>query len=228
MPLPKELDDFKKYIGQLKEFMGDEKTTELVKNAMYVVSVGTNDFMENYYSPFRTMSYSLPIDQYEVQLLVNADNFFTELYQLGARKVALFGLTPLGCLPLVRATWGLGSCFEKYNDIAKAYNVKLEALVNKLNKSLKGLTLVFSPLYDTVMDMINHPSKYGFENVDKGCCGTGMLEMSFMCNKLNPFTCSDADKYLFWDSFHPSQKTAEIVAKIALNTTLAQFRSSNY
>lgn len=226
MPVQTEVDDYKKYIGELKEYMGEKKTAEFLKDAMYVISVGTNDFMENYYTPLRTSAYSLPVEEYEVQLLGDAEKFFTDLYNAGARKIVLFGLTPLGCLPLVRATWGLGDCYDKYNELAKIYNSKLESLVKKLNNNLKGLRLVFSPLYGTVMDMIEHPGKYGFENVDKGCCGTGMVEMSFMCNRLNPFTCSDADKYLFWDSFHPAQRTAKLVSEIALNTTFVQFMNN--
>lgn len=63
----------------------------------------------------------------------------------------------------------------------------------------------------------------GFENVENGCCGTGYFEMSYLCDKLNPQTCEDADKYVFWDSFHPTEKMNQIVADSAVKTSLAQF-----
>lgn len=47
--------------------------------------------------------------------------------------------------------------------------------------------------------------------------------MSYMCDRLNPFTCSDADKYVFWDSFHPSEKTNSILAYDAVMNSLAIF-----
>lgn len=63
----------------------------------------------------------------------------------------------------------------------------------------------------------------GFENAATACCGTGLFEMSYMCDKINPFTCSDASKYVFWDSFHPTEKTNEVVANHMVKTSLAEF-----
>nr|XP_048326021.1 GDSL esterase/lipase At5g45960 isoform X4 [Ziziphus jujuba var. spinosa] len=45
-----------------------------------------------------------------------------------------------------------------------------------------------------------------------GCCGTGYLEASFMCNPKS-FACPDASKYVFWDSIHPTQTAYYIVFK---------------
>jgi hypothetical protein len=43
----------------------------------------------------------------------------------------------------------------------------------------------------------------GFDNVNVGCCGTGYLEASFLCNPTS-YVCTDPSKYLFWDSIHPT------------------------
>ncbi|GJZ95584.1 GDSL esterase/lipase EXL3-like protein [Tanacetum coccineum] len=48
------------------------------------------------------------------------------------------------------------------------------------------------------------------EVVDKGCCGTGEIEVAVLCNKYSP-TCDDDSKYLFWDSFHPTNKGYSIL-----------------
>lgn len=64
----------------------------------------------------------------------------------------------------------------------------------------------------------------GFEEVRIGCCGTGRFEMGFLgCLKDNPFTCPDANRYVFWDSFHPSEKTNYIISDHLLKTCLAKF-----
>lgn len=63
----------------------------------------------------------------------------------------------------------------------------------------------------------------GFEDIAKACCGTGFFEMGYMCSKINPFTCSDANKYVFWDSFHPTEKTNWIIADHVVRTSLATF-----
>lgn len=51
----------------------------------------------------------------------------------------------------------------------------------------------------------------GFEVADKGCCGTGKIELVVLCNKLTPFTCSDASTHVFFDSYHPSEKAYQII-----------------
>ena len=64
----------------------------------------------------------------------------------------------------------------------------------------------------------------GFDVVGKGCCATGKFELSYLCNKLSPFTCSDANKYVFWDAFHPTEKTNHIIVNSFLDKLLAYFR----
>lgn len=63
----------------------------------------------------------------------------------------------------------------------------------------------------------------GFENAAVACCATGTFEMSYMCDRYNPFTCTDANKYVFWDSFHPSEKTNNIIASYVVKNCLAEF-----
>ena len=63
----------------------------------------------------------------------------------------------------------------------------------------------------------------GFEVARVGCCGTGRFEMSFLCTPHNPLTCPDANKYVFWDAFHPSEKTNKIISYDLLKTSLAKF-----
>lgn len=46
--------------------------------------------------------------------------------------------------------------------------------------------------------------------MDKGCCGTGNLEAAILCNRFLP-TCVDPSKYLFWDSYHPTDKGYNIL-----------------
>lgn len=45
----------------------------------------------------------------------------------------------------------------------------------------------------------------GFEEAAKGCCGTGNIEVALLCNKFSG-TCEDDTKYIFWDSYHPTEK----------------------
>lgn len=45
----------------------------------------------------------------------------------------------------------------------------------------------------------------GFDAVDRGCCGSGYIEATFLCNGVS-YVCSDPSKFVFWDSIHPTEK----------------------
>ncbi|KAL8244661.1 hypothetical protein R6Q59_010919 [Mikania micrantha] len=50
----------------------------------------------------------------------------------------------------------------------------------------------------------------GFDVTDVGCCGTGELEASYLCNK-RTVTCTNQSNYFFWDSLHPTERGYEII-----------------
>ncbi|KAL8265303.1 hypothetical protein R6Q59_023435 [Mikania micrantha] len=93
--------------------------------------MGTNDFLENYYTlPNRRSQYN--INQYQDYLVNIAEWLIKSLYGLGARKISLEGLPPMGCLPLERTTSFMtrngGTCNNDYNKMAMAFNGKLSDL----------------------------------------------------------------------------------------------------
>ncbi|XP_022892527.1 GDSL esterase/lipase At4g26790-like [Olea europaea var. sylvestris] len=226
LPVWKEVEYYKDYQKKLKAYVGEEKAKFIISEALYLISMGTNDFLENYYTlPDRQSQYS--VDQYQVFLLGLAEKFIKEIYGLGARKMALAGLPPMGCLPLERTTNffnGNGErCNDGYNTVALHFNQKLSGLVNKLNKELPGIRLVLSNPYNMFVQIIKKPSLFGFDVAAVACCSTGMFEMGYLCDQMNPFTCSDASKYVFWDSFHPTEKTNKILSEYLLNSSLRQF-----
>ncbi|KAI3456882.1 hypothetical protein Pfo_013545 [Paulownia fortunei] len=225
IPLWKELEYYKEYQSRLGDYLGNQKAEEVLSEALYIISMGTNDFLENYYLlPHRSSEFS--IEEYQKFLAGIARNFITQIYELGARKISLTGLPPMGCLPLERTTNLVsgGGCVNKYNQVAMDFNQKLDALVETLNKELSGLQLVLSNPYAILYDIIQNPRSFGFEQSAIACCGTGRFEMSYLCDEHNPFTCSDANKYVFWDSFHPTEKTNGIVANYAVRQYLAVFQ----
>ncbi|KAL2547783.1 GDSL esterase/lipase [Forsythia ovata] len=226
LPVWKEVEYYKDYQKRLKAYVGEEKAKYIISEALYLISMGTNDFLENYYTlPDRQSQYT--VDQYQVFLLGIAEQLIKEIYGLGARKMSLTGLPPMGCLPLERTTNfvnGNGDgCMDGYNIVALHFNAKLSGLVHKLNKELPGLRVVLSDPYNVFMQIIKKPSSFGFDVAAVACCSSGMFEMGYLCDQMNPFTCSDANKYVFWDSFHPTEKTNKILSGYLLKTTLHQF-----
>lgn len=59
-----------------------------------------------------------------------------KLYNLGARKIIVFGLGQLGCMPGEIALHGTNGkpCVEWINDAVKLFNDQLKHIVEKLNK----------------------------------------------------------------------------------------------
>ncbi|CAN1843345.1 GDSL esterase/lipase At3g43570 [Linum perenne] len=156
----------------------------------------------------------------------NATSNVLELYSLGARKISLTGVPPMGCLPLERATnFEHGhDCVHEYNEVATEFNGKLDSMSRELEKELHGLRILFTKdVYGLLLDMIGNPKSYGFEVAGVACCATGMFEMGYLCNR-HSLTCSDANKYVFWDAFHPSEKTNQIVASHLIPILLNKFK----
>lgn len=171
IPMWKELGYYKDYQQKLRSYLGVKKADYIISEALYIVSLGTNDFLENYYASFPIPGSNgggrraqFPQSwQFEDFLVPIAQGFIRELYGLGGRKVSFTGIPPMGCLPLERTTNFLGQheCVEEYNAVARDFNGKLGAMVDRMNQELPGLRMVFSNPYDKFYEIVNRPSAYG-------------------------------------------------------------------
>ncbi|XP_050379897.1 GDSL esterase/lipase At4g26790-like [Argentina anserina] len=163
IPLWKEVEYYKEYQAKLRAHIGHHKAREILTEALYVISLGTNDFLENYYLlPKRQVEYT--VQQYQDFLIGIAEKFMRELYALGVRKISLTGLPPMGCLPLERTINLLGhhDCTEEYNSVAVEFNVKLKNMVAKVNRELPGYRILLTEkVYQLVYQMIKTPSQFG-------------------------------------------------------------------
>lgn len=61
----------------------------------------------------------------------------------------------------------------------------------------------------------------GFVEGSKGCVGTGTIEYGDSCKGVN--SCSDPDKYVFWDAVHPTQKMYKLIADEAIASFINDF-----
>ncbi|CAM8993961.1 unnamed protein product [Rhodiola kirilowii] len=101
IPVWRQVEYFKEYKTKLAAYLGPQKARETISEALYLTSMGTNDFLENYYTmPQRRSQYN--IEQYQTFLVGIAENLLRQMYSLGARKISLGGVTSDG-LPAFRA-----------------------------------------------------------------------------------------------------------------------------
>ncbi|KAK9091971.1 hypothetical protein Syun_026882 [Stephania yunnanensis] len=224
IPLWKQIEYFKDYKTKLSSYLGKTKAEETIQEALFVTSLGTNDFVVDYYvSPSRPSQFT--IEEYQNFLAGIAEEFIREMYTLGARRVAVAGLPPIGCLPVIRSVnfnAEMGGCREDLNNLARDFGGKVSGVVSKLSRELKGTKMVFLDLVDKPLQIIRNPHLYGLENVGRACCGTGTFEFAYACHEPDPFTCTNASTYAFWDSVHPTEVLYHIVADHLVKTALAQ------
>ncbi|KAL7611496.1 hypothetical protein Lser_V15G05015 [Lactuca serriola] len=206
IPLSSQLEMFKQYIGKLNKIVGEDATENILTKSVYLISASTNDFFISYSTvPVRRVQYDVPT--YNKMLVQLAVNFVKEIHKLGARKIAVLSGPPVGCLPVQRTLSGgvLRKCVDNDNNAVQLFNDMLKQQLKFLESNLLQSRVAFVDFYNPLMSIIENPHQYGLEVTDKGCCGTGAIEVLFLCNKLS-LTCHDDSKFLFWDSIHLSEK----------------------
>ncbi|XP_052182718.1 GDSL esterase/lipase At5g45950-like [Diospyros lotus] len=209
----KQLEYFRHYKIHLSRLAGEMTARQVIEDAIYIVSMGTNDFLQYYVEPTRSMQFGL--QQYQNFLISRMLRFVQALHSMGARRLAVVGVPPFGCIPVVKAFLGQTKCLEQYNDVAISFNSKLKRELAALEASL-GIQSAYIDIYVVISSAIQNPTKYGLKETGKGCCGTGTTEVGDGCKGMN--TCSDATKYVFWDAIHPTEKMYQIIAYQALKS----------
>lgn len=205
--------NFKLYREQLVSMVGRENASEIISGALFVISTGTDDFTNNYYlDPLTRLRYT--VTEYQDHLLGHLSKFIQNIYEEGATIFALIGLPSFGCLPSQITLHNLtgGACVDEFNDVAISFDQKCASLLETLKPTLPGFKMGYVNIYNTFFDILKNPRNYGFEEARRGCCGTGLLEASIGCNPITVI-CQDPSKYVFWDSFHPTEHAYNIVAQ---------------
>ncbi|KAB1205642.1 GDSL esterase/lipase 6 [Morella rubra] len=119
-------------------------------------------------------------------MLYEVQSFLDDLSLLGARRIALFSLGPVGCVPARAMLRGAPqhTCFEPMNMMTKIYNHGLYKLVGSKNRRYPGAVLTFGEVFNIHVHHIRlHPEKYGFFDVNEACCGSGLLRGEVQCVK---------------------------------------------
>ncbi|KAJ6402145.1 hypothetical protein OIU84_014266 [Salix udensis] len=114
LPVSRQIEYLKHYKLHLSRLVGGKKAQNIVKNAIFVLSMGTNDFLQNYFlEPTRPKQFT--VEQYQNFLASRMFQDIKEMNRLGATRVVVVGVPPLGCMPLVKTLAGQNTCVESYN-----------------------------------------------------------------------------------------------------------------
>ncbi|CAL5383433.1 unnamed protein product [Camellia sinensis] len=122
--------------------------------------LGIKEYVPAYLDPHFQPSELLTgydINSYTDLVINYASDFVKELYQLGLKRIGLFGAAPIGCLPSQRTLAGgeLRVCSEIYNQAAQLMNSKLSSAITSYNNSLNDPKPGLSTLIFTILCLIS-------------------------------------------------------------------------
>ncbi|KAH7547006.1 hypothetical protein FEM48_Zijuj01G0261200 [Ziziphus jujuba var. spinosa] len=194
---------FKNVTRLLEEELGDAEAKDLLSRAVYLFSVGGND----YSFPFETNSsvlYTYSVEQFVGQVIGNISQ-----------------VIKVRCVPFSRARVpeGENKCFEPIAPYDELHNKELSKLLQKLQIHLKGFKYSIPDFHTLLEQLINHPSKYGFKEGKTACCGSGPFRGILSCGgrrvKTEYYLCDNVSEYVFFDPAHPTERAYELLAQMA-------------
>nr|GMC89259.1 GDSL esterase/lipase 1-like [Ipomoea batatas] len=224
IPFKTQLGYFKKVSQQLKQEMGSHGSKQLLSNAVYMFSIGNNDygtFINN-----STLLNSYTQNQYVDMVVGNMSTVFQEIYKEGGRKFVILSVGAIGCVPSARAAnfqTGSSECLEILQTLAKLHNEALQKMLNNLATNLPGFKYSYFDYFQSSIDIISNPSTYGFTEVKVACCGSGPFRGDPSCGGQRgmPFyeLCPDVNKFFFWDYNNPTEKANKLSATLMWDTS---------
>ncbi|CAA2964716.1 GDSL esterase lipase At4g28780-like [Olea europaea subsp. europaea] len=214
----KQLEFLQVYQTRVTALIGAEETQRLVNGALVLITLGGNDFVNNYfYTPVTARRLQYSLQDFSRYLISEYKKILTRLYELGARRVLVTGTGPLGCVPAELAQRSLnGECAVEPQRASEIFNPLLVQMVRDLNQEIGSDVFVAVNTMQMQNNFINNPQTYGFITSKIACCGQGPYNGLGICTPASSL-CPNRDLYAFWDAFHPSEKANKIIVKTILS-----------
>ncbi|KAH0714449.1 hypothetical protein KY285_007231 [Solanum tuberosum] len=218
--MPQQLDYFRQYQRRVSGLIGEASTQRLVNQALVLMTLGGNDFVNNYFlvpNSARSRQYSIP--DYVPFLIREYRKILMNVYDLGARRVIVTGTGPLGCVPAELAQRSRnGECSPELQQAAALFNPQLMQMLQGLNRELGSNVFIAANTQQMHTNFITNPQAYGFITSKVACCGQGPYNGLGLCTPLSNL-CPNRDVYAFWDPFHPSEKANKIIVQQIMSGT---------
>uniref|UniRef100_A0ACD5WZH2 Uncharacterized protein n=1 Tax=Avena sativa TaxID=4498 RepID=A0ACD5WZH2_AVESA len=218
IPFNQQIQNFESTISQIAgATAGGAATAEsIVARSVLFVGLGSNDYLNNYIMPnYDTQRHYTP-QQFADLLVTQYASQLTRLYKAGARRFVVAGVGSMGCIPTILARSVEGRCSEEVDDVVAPFNSGVRRMLDGLNAGLPGATFTYLDNYRLFKLMLANPASYGFDVVNRGCCGIGRNGGQMTCLPFMP-PCADRERYLFWDAYHPTAAVNVIIARHAFD-----------
>ncbi|KAL5996646.1 hypothetical protein ACLOJK_007565 [Asimina triloba] len=224
----KQYELFEQYQQRVAALIGAAEAQQLVNQALYLITVGGNDFVNNYYLvPYSARSRQFSLPDYVDYIISEYKKLLVRIYELGARRVIVTGTGPIGCVPAELAQRSpSGVCALELQRAAGLYNPQLEQMLLQLNSQLGTDVFIAANTNRMATDFIYNPQAYGFVTSRIACCGQGLYNGIGLCTVFSNL-CPDRNLYAFWDAFHPTEKANRIIVNRILSGTTAYIKPMN-
>ncbi|XP_042024801.1 GDSL esterase/lipase 5-like isoform X1 [Salvia splendens] len=240
--LKTQLNYYKREIAELSKKIGKAEAARISSTAVYMFSIGSNDYMSPFLLNSTILSsypHSTYVDMVlgNLSTVVKAIHkkggrkfIFLNLGELGCFP----GLRILN--PETD-----GGCLEEVSELSKLHNNKLKTFLVKMEQQLYGFKYFLYDFKTSLAEKTTQPLKYGihthtmyisvlarpssffneaclagFEEGRMACCGTGRLNAVFSCGGkrlVKEFqVCENPNKYVFWDSYHLTERVYKQMA----------------
>nr|DAD38306.1 TPA_asm: hypothetical protein HUJ06_008947 [Nelumbo nucifera] len=141
-----QLDNFENTRQEIISDIGVAAAMKLLSESLFSVAMGSNDFINNYLLP-----------------VLSIPERALRMYRLGARKIVVINVGPIGCIPNQRE-FHLSAgddCSAFPNQLAKLFNDRLRHLVKEISSNLNGSIFVYADVYRIVGDIVENYTSYG-------------------------------------------------------------------
>ncbi|KAL3505621.1 hypothetical protein ACH5RR_031003 [Cinchona calisaya] len=215
--LDAQLDNFANTRQYIISSIGAPMAVKLLENSLFSVTMGSNDFINNYLVPVvsKVEQKLVSPETFVADMISRYRTQLTRLYNMGARKIAVVNVGPIGCIPYQREINPSAGedCVAFPNQLAQLFNIQLRSLVTELIANLKGSKFIYADVYRIVDDLIKNYISYGFGNANSACCcAAGRFGGLIPCGPVSK-VCVDRSKYVFWDPYHPTDAANCFIAK---------------
>lgn len=203
-----------------------------LESSIVLVNAGAND-----YTAFALKNRSIwEINQFTKSLVKEMSVNLRRIHSLGAEKIAVGLLQPIGCLPTFSVISLFQNCVDLFNLVSKNHNKKMLQTVEELNQEIGKPVVITLDLYNSFLSTITTMKKSREENSTlmnplEPCCAA--LSAGFDCGKVDDKgekkynLCEKPELSFFWDNAHPSQNGWYAVSMM-LQSSFGQLTKKNF
>ncbi|KAL1333675.1 hypothetical protein HN51_062555 [Arachis hypogaea] len=216
---------FNRYLNESQGCEGVESgCTDFNETLFWFGEIGVNDYAY-------TLGSNIPDDTIRKLAISSTTGVLQSLLEKGAKYIVVQGLPLTGCLPLAMYLASPDNrddigCVKSANNQSYNHNLVLQEKIQELRKQYPESIIVYADYWNAYRAVMKNPSKYGFTEVFKVCCGYGEPPYNFSvyatCGTPNATACISPSHYINWDGVHLTEAMYKVVSEMFLQGNLTQ------